>query len=80
MLQSCHSDYSIQKETMCGIVGYVGHRNAVGVVLEGLRKLEYRGYDSCGIAVVQADGSIGLRRKEGKLGALEEVLAERPVE
>jgi glucosamine--fructose-6-phosphate aminotransferase (isomerizing) len=63
---------------MCGIVGYVGGQNAVDVVLEGLRRLEYRGYDSAGIAVVVAD-EIHSRRKAGKLANLEKVLSEHPL-
>ena len=56
---------------MCGIVGYIGKRNAVEVLLDGLRKLEYRGYDSSGIAVVE-DGRISVEKAEGKLCNLEE--------
>jgi len=63
---------------MCGIVGYVGPQDARDVVLEGLRRLEYRGYDSAGIAVV-ADGTLSAAKKSGKLANLEKVLAERPL-
>ncbi len=63
---------------MCGIVGYVGARDAVGVVLEGLRRLEYRGYDSAGIAVVQS-GRLERRRAAGKLRNLEVALAQEPL-
>jgi glucosamine--fructose-6-phosphate aminotransferase (isomerizing) len=63
---------------MCGIVGYVGPQDARDVVLEGLRRLEYRGYDSAGIAVV-SDGELSSAKKAGKLANLEKVLAERPV-
>lgn len=56
---------------MCGIVGYIGKRNAVEVLLDGLRKLEYRGYDSSGIAIVE-DGRISVEKAEGKLCNLEE--------
>ncbi|RFU23403.1 glutamine--fructose-6-phosphate transaminase (isomerizing) [Geodermatophilus marinus] len=63
---------------MCGIVGYVGPRDARDVVLEGLRRLEYRGYDSAGIAVL-ADGELSAEKKAGKLANLEKVLAERPL-
>ncbi len=55
---------------MCGIVGYVGDKQARGVVIEGLRRLEYRGYDSAGIAVV-TDGSIAWDKRAGKLANLE---------
>ena len=44
---------------MCGIVGYVGDKEALGIIVEGLKRLEYRGYDSAGVAVVGADGEIG---------------------
>jgi len=63
---------------MCGIIGYVGQQEVVPVVLEGLRRLEYRGYDSAGIAVVGPDG-IDVRRSAGKLSNLEAVLRERPL-
>src|SRR5206468_467057 len=59
---------------MCGIVGYIGPKKIVSVVIEGLRKLEYRGYDSAGIAVVGADGKLDLRRASGKLRNLEEAV------
>ena len=52
---------------MCGIVGYVGKRDATALVIDGLRRLEYRGYDSAGVAVIEANGQIGLRRDVGKL-------------
>src|SRR4051794_24309771 len=60
---------------MCGIVGYVGPQDARDVVLEGLRRLEYRGYDSAGIAVV-ADGRLSSAKKAGKLANLDKVRAE----
>lgn len=63
---------------MCGIVGYVGAKSALDVVLEGLRRLEYRGYDSAGVAVV-ADGELTARKKAGKLGNLEKELAANPL-
>ena len=58
---------------MCGIVGYVGKRETATLLIEGLRRLEYRGYDSAGIAVFKKD-KIEIRRKEGKLGNLEELI------
>lgn len=64
---------------MCGIVGYVGPRDATPIILEGLKRLEYRGYDSAGLAVVQADGTIGVRREVGKLARLVELVAVEPV-
>ena len=60
---------------MCGIVGYVGEKVALDVVVEGLRRLEYRGYDSAGVAIV-ADGALCVSKKAGKLGNLEKLLAE----
>ena len=60
---------------MCGIVGYVGEQDAVGVVMDGLRRLEYRGYDSAGVAIRGADGTLVVRRKAGKLVNLEKELA-----
>ena len=63
---------------MCGIIGYAGHRPAVPVVIEGLRRLEYRGYDSAGVAWVQR-GELCITRAQGKLSALEEKLAKEPV-
>ncbi len=63
---------------MCGIVGYVGPKDAVPVLIEGLRRLEYRGYDSAGVAVVR-DGMVDLRRSAGKLARLEDALASNPL-
>ena len=58
---------------MCGIVGYVGSKNAGEVILDGLKRLEYRGYDSAGIATI-SDGKLELRRSVGKLCELAKVL------
>lgn len=63
---------------MCGIVGYVGGQCALDVVLAGLRRLEYRGYDSAGVAVL-ADGGLAAAKKAGKLANLEKELADRPL-
>ena len=63
---------------MCGIVGYTGPRSAQDVVIEGLRRLEYRGYDSAGIAV-EADGRIEARKKSGKITNLDAELAAHPL-
>jgi glutamine---fructose-6-phosphate transaminase (isomerizing) len=67
---------------MCGIVGYVGDKQAVEVVMEGLRRLEYRGYDSAGLALVAQDGGTNTlitRKRAGKLANLEKLLAEQPL-
>jgi glucosamine--fructose-6-phosphate aminotransferase (isomerizing) len=64
---------------VCGIVGYIGPRNAAQVIMEGLGRLEYRGYDSAGIAVIQ-NGEIAVRRDVGKLGNLSLRLAEAPIQ
>ncbi|MET0419181.1 MAG: glutamine--fructose-6-phosphate aminotransferase, partial [Actinoplanes sp.] len=64
---------------MCGIVGYVGNRPALSIVLDGLRRLEYRGYDSAGIAVID-DKVVLTEKKAGKLANLEKSLAERPAD
>ena len=64
---------------MCGIVGYVGSKPGVDVVLEGLRRLEYRGYDSAGVAVLSDDGRLQVERKAGKLANLEKVLGDTPL-
>jgi len=63
---------------MCGIVGYVGHQGAQDVVVEGLRRLEYRGYDSAGIALVAA-GELATRKRAGKLANLEKAIADNPL-
>ena len=64
---------------MCGIVGYVGEKNAVSIIVEGLKKLEYRGYDSAGVAVLGEGGTLDVRRAAGRMKVLEGILRERPV-
>src|SRR5450755_2889854 len=66
---------------MCGIVGYVGKsKDVVHIIIEGLRRLEYRGYDSAGIAVGGQSDGLELRRAPGKLRNLEEVIRENPIQ
>ncbi|HZZ16168.1 MAG TPA: class II glutamine amidotransferase, partial [Candidatus Sulfotelmatobacter sp.] len=65
---------------MCGIVGYVGKKRVVPVILDGLRRLEYRGYDSAGIAVCGNGEGLQIRRAEGKLRNLEEVIRLKPLD
>jgi glucosamine--fructose-6-phosphate aminotransferase (isomerizing) len=64
---------------MCGIIGYIGDKQVLPILIDGLRRLEYRGYDSAGVAVVRR-GEIELRRSAGKLARLEEVLAVNPLD
>jgi glucosamine--fructose-6-phosphate aminotransferase (isomerizing) len=64
---------------MCGIVGYVGSDKSVEVLLGGLKRLEYRGYDSAGVAVIGADGTLDMRKKAGKLQVLVDDLEARPL-
>ena len=63
---------------MCGIIGYIGPKDVVPVLIDGLRRLEYRGYDSAGVAVVR-DGCVDLRRSAGKLSNLETVIGSAPI-
>jgi len=64
---------------MCGIVGYVGSQEAMPIIFEGLERLEYRGYDSAGIATINPNGEIDVRRAVGKLVELERLIVERPL-
>ncbi|MBI4478128.1 MAG: glutamine--fructose-6-phosphate transaminase (isomerizing) [Acidobacteria bacterium] len=64
---------------MCGIIGYIGTKEVVPVLIDGLRRLEYRGYDSAGVAVVRR-GAVDLRRSAGKLSRLEEVIRAEPIQ
>ena len=63
---------------MCGIVGYVGDKGAVGIIVDGLKRLEYRGYDSAGVAVLDR-GELQVRRAVGRIKALETTLRDKPV-
>lgn len=65
---------------MCGIVGYVGPRQAPNVILSGLKRLEYRGYDSAGLAVLEQNGQVQIRRDVGKLANLEELVGISPLQ
>ncbi|MBN1316466.1 MAG: glutamine--fructose-6-phosphate aminotransferase, partial [Anaerolineales bacterium] len=64
---------------MCGIVGYVGPKKATPIIMEGLKRLEYRGYDSAGIAVVDQEGVVQVRRAVGKLVELENLIEREPL-
>jgi len=70
--------HKTRRTPMCGIVGYIGPRDATPIVLDGLKRLEYRGYDSAGLAVIQ-DGKIQIRRDAGKLARLTELVSESPI-
>jgi len=65
---------------MCGIVGYVGQQPACDVVMDALRRMEYRGYDSSGVALVDGQGKLTVRRRAGRLANLEDALADMPAE
>ena len=59
---------------MCGIVGVAGKKEALPVLLDGLERLEYRGYDSAGVAVVSSDGDLQVKKSKGRLAVLREIL------
>src|SRR5215469_205209 len=65
---------------MCGIIGYVGPQEAYPILIEGLGRLEYRGYDSAGVATIVDTGKLGIRRAKGKLENLRALLAESPLQ
>jgi glucosamine--fructose-6-phosphate aminotransferase (isomerizing) len=71
---------ALSEDTVCGIVGYIGSKKVVPLILDGLRRLEYRGYDSAGIAVVGKDGKVDIRRAAGKLHNLQEVIRQTPID
>jgi glucosamine--fructose-6-phosphate aminotransferase (isomerizing) len=64
---------------MCGIVGAIAERNVVEILLEGLRRLEYRGYDSAGVALLDGDGNLRRERQVGKVKALSDAIAAKPI-
>ena len=59
---------------MCGIVGYIGDENATDIIIDGLKKLEYRGYDSSGIALITNEKELIVRKKKGRIANLEELI------
>ena len=63
---------------MCGIIGYVGQADATPILLDGLRRLEYRGYDSAGVALI-ADGSLEVRKCAGRIASLTQLIQDRPI-
>ena len=64
---------------MCGIVGYIGEQQVTPLLIQGLKRLEYRGYDSAGVAVLR-NGTIQIRKEAGKIKELEQALVEEPVD
>lgn len=65
---------------MCGIIGYIGNNSAAPILLDGLRRLEYRGYDSAGVAVLSPEGRIQIRKRTGRISNLAELLHQSPVQ
>jgi glutamine---fructose-6-phosphate transaminase (isomerizing) len=78
-MRRMHGDAEARIEPMCGIVGYVGERASMAVLMGGLSRLEYRGYDSAGVAVIDGDGRLGTSKKAGKLQALADELGVHPI-
>lgn len=81
-MQICQHSVQMRPLTidpMCGIVGYVGPRDSQAILLSGLARLEYRGYDSAGIAVIGGDGELDMRKRAGKLKVLRDDLAAHPM-
>src|SRR5690242_8246603 len=64
---------------MCGIVGAIAQKNVVPILMDGLRRLEYRGYDSAGVAVISENGTVERMRSEGKVSALEVLITQSPI-
>ena len=64
---------------MCGIVGYIGKRDAFSVLIKGLKRLEYRGYDSAGVALISSDNKLNVYKAKGKVSELEAFAAEKDI-
>jgi len=64
---------------MCGIVGYMGKREAFPILIKGLKRLEYRGYDSAGVALINDDGGLNVYKTKGKVAGLEDYCADKDI-